>query len=74
MNDYELDDILEENLNDSLTHQVLDDGPVTLWWALRSMVGYERSDDPSTGETYAELHVREAVTQLKYALLALQNR
>lgn len=67
---------LTNNLNNSLSHQTLDDGPIDLEWLLRTMVGYQPKWGYgfSTSETYAEMHVQEAIIQLQYAVLALENR
>ena len=68
--------ILEDNLNAHVTHQRVDDAPFRLKELLRETVGYEfRFNQPfTTAEEYAELHIEEAIIQLHYAVLALENR
>ena len=68
--------ILEDNLNTVLTPRRVDDETLRLKELLRETVGYEfRFNQPfTTAEEYAELHIEEAIIQLHYAVLALENR
>lgn len=71
-----LEVVLEDNLNDTITHSLVDEGPLRVQDLLRRVVGYEFrwNQDFTTAETYAELHVEEAIIQLQYAALALESK
>jgi len=68
-------------LNEYITHDRVDAGPFDVEGLLRVAVGWDDKQGPRylpdgwpTGYHYAHLHIGEALIQLRYAQLALENR